>query len=263
MPKIGVIYSAYNARDYVAASLAPWVHLMYRYGKMSMPVGHSSRPYSFVICAVNVRFAGFEAETEDGTRDLLRAYADRGDVRLIDAPDNVPETTARGMALQYLRDKVDAVWQVDADEHYAEADIHAILDYIAANPADWYRLSLKNYVFDESTYLIEPFTPPRIHRVNVRGYRAHSFSGDNDIQYGGTITRDIIPQDRFASLTIPASVANPRHFTWLSDDRSRRKCAYQWARWGNCSFVWDAAKGLMFNPAMPPPKVARDSGLTI
>lgn len=257
--RVGVIYSAYNAREYVERSLAPWVHLKYRYGKMSMPVGHPKNPYSFTICAVNVRFAGFETETEDGTRELLRAYAARGDIHLIDAPDNVPEATARGMALSYLKGQVDVVWQVDADEFYTEADIHAILAYVRANPyAEWFRLSLKNYVFDEVTYLTEPFTPPRIHRVNVRGYRAHSFSGDNDIQYGGTITRDIVPQERFASVTVPESVAWIRHLTWQDNDRSRAKIEYQLngRGWPQCSFAWDG--GLRFNPALPAPKTARD-----
>jgi len=132
---------------------------------------------------------------------------------------------------------------------------------------DWFRLSLKNYVFDTSTYLADPFTPPRIHRVNIRGYRAHSFWDDNNVLYCGTITRDLKRDVDFPSLTVPKGVAWIRHDSWLNDSRSRRKIEYQvnGRKWPSCSFAWDDSKGgLIWNEAhfarigQPIPEVEHD-----
>lgn len=251
--KIGVILTGFNMEEHVAPCLDAWVQARAR----------QLDGYEFIICVVSVPFAGFPVAEEDDTVECLAAHlvAHRID-HLITEPRNILETTARGMALNWLvRSGVDILWQVDIDERYTAADISAVLAHIQRDEwSAWWRVCLKNYVFDESTYLVEPFTPPRIHRVRVDGYRAHSFSADNDIQYGGRITRDIILQGRFASATVPQSVAWVRHLTWQSaGDRSRRKIAYQTARWGNvCSFAWDPDKGLVFNPALPVPKTARD-----
>lgn len=256
MTHIGVIFCVWATKDYLAQSLAPWIELR-RIGQIKVS-----------ICAVNVLFAGFEGK-DDGTRELLKGYLDRGEIdHVIDGPDNMPETTARGMALTWLKEKgCDVSWMVDSDEMYTAAQVETILTFVYANPfVAWFRLSLRNHVFDDKTYLVEPFTPPRIHRVRVDGYQAHSFSADNDIVYGGTITRDIIPQDRFPSMTVPESIAAIKHLTWLNDTpenrvRSHRKIEYQLkARgWPSCSFAWDDSKGgLIFNPALPTPRVVRE-----
>lgn len=249
MSKIGIIYCAYNTREYVCPSLWPWVNIQYKEGTPEI-----------VICAVNVRFARFNADVEDGTREMLRGYLERGEIDyLIDGPDNIPETTARGMALHWLKDQgCDATWMVDSDEFYTIPEIGRILTFVSNNPwSTWFRLSLKNYVFDDRTYLADPFTPPRIHRIRLRGYEAHSFSADNDIQYGGIITRDIIPQDQFPSMIVPKEVAWVKHLTWQNNLRSKKKIEYQLKGrgWPQCSFSWDDSKGgLIFNPALPTPK---------
>lgn len=241
--RIGLIYCAYGTKDLVPKSLAPWY---------SIP--------DTLICAVNVCFDGFEGQ-DDGTRDLLRRNLDAGLLdRLIDSPDGMTETEARGKALIWLEDQgCDLIIQWDSDEVASTAEIQRMLRFIDDNPFfTWFRFSYRNLVFDTSTWLAEPFTPPRAFRVHTDGYTAHSFGADNDIWYGGNITRDIIPPHRFASLTIPTAIFNPLHYTWLNDERSRLKVAYQTARGWQCSFAWDDSKGgLIFNPALPTPKVIR------
>ncbi len=258
--KVGVILVGYNMEEYVQRCLRAWTDA--RATKLG---GHE-----FVICAVSLPFAGFPITEEDETTFLLDDYAADGKIDwVISQPRNIPETTARGMALQYLKGAgCDITWMVDLDEFYTTAYIQAILSFVEVNPfVAWFRLSLANYVFDEHTRLVDPFTPPRIHRMRVDGYQAHSFSADNDIAYGGTITRDIIPQDRFPSLTIPESIASIKHLTWLNDTsenkaRSKAKIRYQLEtrNWPTCSFAWDDTQGgLIFNPALPAPKVVRES----
>lgn len=238
--KIGIILTGYNMEEYVARCISAW-----KEAKETKMGGDE-----FVICAVSVPFAGFPIDEKDGTVTRLNQLRQAGVIdRLITEPENIPETTARGMALQWLKGAgCELFWQVDLDEFYTINEIARILAWVEGNAfTTWFRLSLKNYVFDEYTYLVEPFQPPRIHRLDVMGYKAHSFSADNDIQYGGKITRDILPQDRFASMTIPQGVAWVRHMTWQNNDRSRQKTEYQQLRWGLCSFKWDLVKGLVFD----------------
>lgn len=251
--KIGIIYCAYGTRDLVAKSLAPW---------LSFRKSHFDGQ-SVEICAVSVRFADFEGE-DDGTKELLRTYLNTGDSinHLVDGPDNIPETVARGMALNYLKSKeVDIIWQVDSDEFYTTQEIRTIVNHIISNPwIGWFRLSFKNLVFNEKTYLTEPFTPPRIHVVKFGGYNIHSFSADNDVQYTGVLGNNIIRQEHIPSMLIPKEVCWIRHESWPNNERGKKKVLYQQKRWGNaCSFSWDENQGgLIFNPNQPKPQISYD-----
>lgn len=263
MKRIGLIYCGWGTRDLVGRSLDPWVELRNLNGLASQ-TDHVTP--EIVICAVSVRFAGFEGD-DDGTREYLRGARERGDIdHIIDGPDSIPETTARGMALAYLKEQgCDIVIMFDSDEVTDVPSIERALRFIQNNPlVAWYRFSYANLVFDERTRLAESFTPPRAFRVNLGGYEAHSFGADNDIWYGGTITRDIIPPQHFPSMTIPEAVFCPLHYSWLADTperaaRSKTKVRYQESRNWQCSFSWHDTKGLIFNPALPAPKVIRES----
>ncbi len=69
----------------------------------------------------------------------------------------------------------------------------------------------------------------------------------------------------FPVVTIPPSILNPKHYTWLNDTlsnktRSRLKEKYQRDRGWQCSFSWDDSQGgLIFNPTLPKPKVIRET----
>jgi len=257
--KIGVIFVGYGTRDLLDQALAPWITIR----KLARSAGLDS----IHICAVSVKFAGFEGD-DDGTGRALRDYwaADYID-HVIYEPDNIPETTARGMALAWLKDRdVDLTWMVDSDEWYTVDQIGDVLRFVDDNPfAAWFKLSLANYVFDDRTRLVEPFTPPRIHRVKVGEYEARGFSADNDVVYStpGDSSPGNVHQDTLPSMTIPESVAAIKHLSWLNDERSKCKVEYQQRRWGHCSFAWDDAQGgLIFNPALPRSKVMRDEPST-
>ena len=164
------------------------------------------------------------------------------------------------MAFTYLKDQgCDITVQWDADEIADEQEINRMLAFVKANEfVDCFRFSYRNLVFTRGQWLAEPFTPMRVHRIKVRGYEAERFYDDNNVAYHGTITRDILMDTQLSCLTIPPTVFNPLHYTWLNDERSRKKVAYQMKRWGHCSFAWDDHKGLIFNPELPPPRIAQD-----
>lgn len=247
----GVIFTGFGTKDYVHQSLAPWIEL--RKDHRELGCGDP-----IIICAVSVRFAGFEGE-DDGTREILREYLKNGEIDyLIDGPDNIPETTARSMALSFLHGQncdISIMW--DSDEVVEEIQLVQALRYIEQDifTVAW-RFSYRNLVFTPDQWLADPFTPMRAHRLKPGTYVADKFYDDNNILYRGTLTRDFKQDIYFPTMTIPPSVMNPKHYTWLSDERSRKKVAYQKKRGWTCSFDWDDSKGgLIFNPALPKPKI--------
>lgn len=269
--KVGIILTGRNMQEYVVPCLSAWI--VARAQKLG---GHD-----YLICAVSVPFAGFPDDHEDDTVPLLRGELEAGRIdHLITEPKNIPETVARGMALTWLRDAgCNISIQVDLDEEYTLDQIDRIFRFVQYNPfAVALRASLKNYIFDGQTYLIEPFTPMRIHRLRPRAnLEAVGFWADNNVMYiergrgdDGLETGRTIRDSDLATMTIPPSVAWIRHMTWLSDDRSRRKVAYHENHFNSrpsgvrSSYRWDDAKGLVFNEAyyqyvgQPMPQVARD-----
>jgi len=260
--RVGVILVGYNTEDLIGPCLAPWIE-----ARQTRLGGNT-----FIICAVNVPFVGFDNDGQDGTRDHLERDLGAGYIdHLIVSDTPMKETEARSEALRWLKtEDVETVIQVDSDEQFALTDISRVFAFVAANPfACWFRLCLKNYVGingDNKTYLVEPFTPPRIHRIRLPGgFTAYAFNQDNDICYTGGITRDVKRQEQFASMTVPKESVWIRHLSWLSDSRSKAKVEYQRKRWGHSSFRWDEVSNqLRFDESyyatlgQPLPETARD-----
>lgn len=263
MSRVGVIFCAWQSADLLPASLTPWVE-----AKRARLGGHD-----FTIAAVSVPFEGFPQEpVMDGTRGLLGGYAHHGEIdHVVVSNKPLKETEARGRALKWLVERgVELTIMVDSDERWTAAQIEATLAFVAANPwVAWFRVCYKQMVFTPRQWLVDPFTPPRIHRVRAGSYVADGFWDDNGVLYRGTITRDFKRDTDMANMTVPQGVAWVAHDTWLSDDRSRRKCLYQATRWdppngAGCSFRWDDTQGLVWNEAyfartgQPIPEVTHD-----
>lgn len=234
--KFGILYTSYNCLDYTKLSIQPFIRAKSR--------------HDIEICAVSVPFAKFDCQIDSETPKYLKSLSELSHV--IDEPKFVPETIARSMALTSLkRNGCNYVWQVDADEFYTDEDIDNIISYVKDEPfVDWFRICLKNYVFDEKSYLKEPFCPPRIHKTDADDFNtSFEFWDDNNIIYinknTGQKFKDIT---NFSAQTIPESVAFVKHLTWLSDRRSKDKILYQRARLWQCSFDWDEKENkLIFN----------------
>lgn len=262
--RIGIIYVAHQMAEYVPMSLGPWI---------AARTQHLD-DHEFVIAAVSVPFAGFPQDKElDGTVGLLKNHLDANEIdHLITGNEPMVETQARGAALTYLKSQdVDIVWQVDSDESYTEQNIYRIARFVDKEPyIPSFRLCLKNYVFDDKTYLVDPFTPMRIHRIKVGSLEAMTFWADNNVMYGMPGLSYNRRDDELAVMTVPQGAAWIRHITWLSDLRSKRKIEYHENHFTSrptgvrSSYRWDEDKGLVFNEAyyayvgQQPPKVLRD-----
>lgn len=236
MNKFGIIFCGYNNEETVEKALEPFLD-----------------DERFVVAAVSVPFAEYidQEAFEDGTGAILSDYFLRGKIKyFIDRPRYIKEHEARNLALDCLkREGCDYYILVDGDEHYSRQDLDNIEKFIDKDKSsDWWRLSLKNYVFDDKTYLKEPFCPPRIFKAKSDYLYNPSFYGDNDIQYFKS-TGEPISYLYLPNQTVPKETAWIKHLTWLNNKIGRRKVEYQTQRWGDnsCSFAWNEEKGLIFN----------------
>lgn len=255
MIKLGVIFCGYNCDEHVAASLPIWEFLKKKMGDN----------LTFTVCNCL-----FEEYADMGQKVLPLAEWAKAD--FIDFCHHnkwpVSEAVARGECLKFLLTKdIDFVLLVDADEFYTKENFDNIVKFVENNEfITWFKLSLKNYVFDNKTYLTDPFTPPRIFKVLDGDYELDSFSWDNDVVYRNTFGNKV-PHSQFSSITIPKNIAWINHYSWCgAADYLRDKVAYQLAHFnGVCSYRWDDKENrLKFNEdffekyRLAIPKIAKD-----
>lgn len=229
---VGVIFTSFNMADLLPMSLNPWCE-----ARRKRLGGHH-----WLICAVSVPFKKFNEPRTDSTLPMLRQDLENDVLdHLIESEEPMEETEARGLAMKWLIEQgADLVWQADADEAPTEEEIRKTIDFVEKNPfVTAFQGCLRNFVFDEHTWLAKPFTPMRIHRVKSGTYVADHFWDDNNISYRGTVTRDFKRDTYFATMQIPKAIAWVKHLSWLSDERSKRKTEYQRLRWGSSSFRWN------------------------
>lgn len=245
--KIGIIFTAYGCAEYVEKSLAPWIELR---NKALSQEGDSKT--SIFISAVSVPFKDFDAK-DDGTIQILKGYLNKGDIDSFAFSKSVSEkeTVARQQtAKELLKKNVDLLWQVDADEFYTVDEIEKIIKFVDRQKfIVSFKLCLKNFIWDESHHLEEPFSPMRIHRVKSNGFDFAGFWDDNNANYYDYTTNVEARDIQLSSMTVPKNIAWVKHLTWLNNDRSRKKIEYQKKRWPACSFQWnDTTKSVGFNP---------------
>lgn len=233
--KIGIIFCMFGNQDFVEPCLNAWKQVKNEF---------------FVYSCVSAPFEGYEdlkVET-DNTAELIRA-ANIMDFHFI-TDKYIKETDARQKCLDYLKEQnCDTVFLVDIDEFYTVEEVNKILEYVDKNKdVAWFKLSLKNYIFDDKTYLEQPFCPPRIYRVNFPPYKLDKFYQDNNIAYLN-INNVSFPDSFIRNKTVPQSVAWISHYTWPSNETSKNKVFYQLKRWKTCSYQWNEQENkLEFNP---------------
>lgn len=225
--KIGVIFCAYNCENYVNESLAPFI-----------------ADERFVISAVSVPFLEYRDEKieEDSTIEFLEDCVNHNCIKyLTKSPRFIKEHEARNLALDKLkREKCDFIMMVDGDEFYEEEDLDKIVDYISSDlDSFWWKICLKNFVFDTETYLEEPFCPPRIFRVKTEELSHPTFYGDNDVSYLNKLGQRVSYLE-LPNKTVPKEMSWIAHYSWLNNAASMNKVKYQKDRWGEngCCFDW-------------------------
>lgn len=245
--KYGIIYCGYNTEEYVVDSITPFLERD-----------------NFVVSAVSVPFAEYKDidDFQDHTTDILRELAEQRKLNyLVDKPLFIKEHEARNLALAHLsKYNIDYIWLVDSDEIYTPKQIDDICDYVEASDANFFKLSLKNFVFDKKHHLEEPFCPPRIFKTKLDIPAALSeFYWDNDVSYmcAGRlsvwgeefVSAQLFSYEQLQGIEIISpDIAFIDHYSWLNNEIGKRKVAYQLKHFGHCSYWWNEKEGqLEFN----------------
>ena len=242
MSKFGIIFTCYNMQEFVDQSLSDLIKA--RQSKLDNN--------EFYIVAVSLPFKDFPITNCDNTIQILQTLKNNNLIdELITEPKFIKETEARTLALQkIINNGCEYSMMIDCDEFINLNQISNILKFIQFNNLiTWFKLSYRNFVFDTNTYLVEPFTPPRIHKLKFDNYIADSFYEDNNIIYRDLSDDKVVYIDKcFSNMLIPSNIALISHLAWLNNSRSKSKVAYQEKRWGTSSYKWDEKNNkLIFN----------------
>lgn len=246
--KIGIIAQGRNCADVLDDVLAPWIRAMEK--------------LDIHICLITATFKEMEKlggspKNDDNTWEKFEEYAQQYPKNISTSKFDkfVSEAESRDLGRQILMSdgiKVDLIWLLDlSDEYYTLEQIEKIVAFVKSEPfTTWFKICFRNYVFDRKTYLVEPFIPPRIWRVESGGYKLSKCVYDNDFLYTNVIGAQVLDKS-LSNYIIPKSVALVKHFSWLSDERGKQKCAYQNLHFGfsnGCSYRWNDKKNrLEFN----------------
>lgn len=227
--KIGIIYCAYNCKNFVEKSSQSFIQ-----ARENKIISH--------ICAVSLPFSEYQNITDqnDGTTEILIDLYKKDKIDYIfTQPNYIQEHLARDLCLQYLKIMdMDFIWLVDGDEFYSLEDIKNISSYIKENDFIWYSINFKNYVFD-GTKWIDGFCPPRIFKVKDDNLSIDKFYWDNDILYKSN--DNIINYKNLYNNSIPKSIAHIKHMTWLHSN-GKQKYEYQMKHFGHCGYIWNEEK---------------------
>ena len=225
--KIGFMLCAFNQEEFLDGCLQDLVPFCKEYGH--------------IISAVSVPFLEYKDKgiKYDGTTSILKGKLKNGDIDyLVSDPKYITDAEARNFALKpLLENDCDLIFLIDSDEKFSKLDLENIINYVENSEfIDWWAISYKNYV--GNGYLIEPFTPPRIFKVNARGLKASHFYFDNDLLY---ISKDgsELNYKSLSNKVIPQSIAWVPHFTWTNTERNKLKIEYQNVHNHGCSYKWE------------------------
>ena len=234
--RVGLLMSVYDAADYLESCL----DVFHKYNqtvsnKILISVVHN--------CFLENHKNGEPLLSSDGTIEILNKFKSLGCIDylfILEKPSL--ENEARNVALEPLLDQgVDYIWNQGSDEILKSGELSAIFNYINNdNLTAWYSINYKNYVFNDKSW-VDGFCPPRIFKSKLGRLKIKGFYWDDDVEY---ITENgiVCSYKNLSSRVIPKNIAFVDHYTWLSNERSRKKVLYQekhFAGGAGCSYKWN------------------------
>ena len=231
--KIAISAIGYECVEHLNKVLEPWGELKEHGHEVVISAAHGIFPETHQL--------GFPIESQDNSHKIIPEHPLIDNFVFLEEPTF--EKDIRNATLPFLfKNDYDLLWLLDLqDEIYSVKEILKILKFIN-NPInasiDWFKINLKNYVFNEETW-IDDFVVPRIWK-NPRsdGVKIEKFFYDNDIEYSDGLHAANRPNN-----IIPQSIAFPKHLSWVgSKDYLIRKIEFQKIHYGDCSYCWDEEK---------------------
>lgn len=224
---IGLILASYNDIKYLPSCLENWIK--YR----------ETNP--LLICCLDVCFAeNGSGNSTDGSIELLTKYKEENKIDFFQIlPPGLKEHEARNVGLKFLLEQnCEAIVSIGTDEKFLLKEICQIFNYVKKEEfIAIFKIHYKNYVGDEKHY-VNGFTPSRIWRVNYQDKKIKECFWDDDLKYINKEGVEIIDKN-LPSKIIPN--IQIKHLTWLNDERSKRKIAYQNLHFKpyGCGYKWN------------------------
>lgn len=241
---IGFLATAYNCADFLGQSIQPFIEFCWK-NENKISVVHS--------VFSEYHEMGQPILSADKTDKILGNLIESADIDFLHvAAEPLTESVARNLALAPLLEAgCDTIFLVDlADELFTRENIEKIIKYVENHPESAvFQICYKNYFQNRTQYLAKSFAPNRIWRVNFPPFQLDKFHWDNDCgyKYGENIVSDKVLPNK----VIPAGIAQIKHFSWLSDSRSKLKIEYQQKHFAptGCGYIWNEEKSSVeFNP---------------
>lgn len=238
--KVGLLFCAYNCDHSIDEVLKPWIEVKRR-----------NHPDQFLFSFSYGQFKEY-ADLFGVAPVIYPAWYEKhkDNIDFFQLLPPLSEAENRNAALKpLLKAACDLIMLVDAqDEYFTVAQIDEIFDKVRLDKfVSWFSIQYRNFVFDEKTYLVNPFTPPRIFRVNTNGYKLHKVFWDNDLSYLCGDGREISYKDLPNKLI--RNEPGIKHLSWMSDETGKKKCLYQLNHFqGQCGYKWNEIENkLEFN----------------
>lgn len=236
--KIGLILAQHNEIEYIQECLTPWI----KYRKDN----------SLLIACLDALFQESLDVNSDGSSNTHEILTEYKRLNLIDfyqkIDQRIKEHEVRNIALKWLLENdIEVAISIGVDEIFTLEEIEKITNYIKKERfIAVFKIHYKNYIGDKKHY-INGFVPHRIWRVQYQDNKLKEFAWDDDIKYidknGLEILDKMLPSKIIPGIQI-------KHYTWLNDERSRRKCIYQndhFSPYG-CGYKWnETTKSVGFN----------------
>lgn len=244
--KIGLVISFYNELDFIKKCLEPWI-------------AARKNGVDLKIALLDGCFNEFEAENNsrtstDGSAEIAAEWLKNNDIDFFQQFINgEKECAARNIGLNYLLEQdVDVVITWGLDEIITENQILKLVNFIKGNPLMcWFKINYKNFVFTDDAYLLD-FAPPRVFRVKYQELKLKEFYFDDDVLYFGNDNfnnKNVnVDYKRLSCSRIPVRLLLVNHYTWLNNERSKKKVEYQSKHFQNgfgCAFKWNNDKNCL------------------
>lgn len=231
---IGVTCIGYDSKELLTKALLPWIELK-RYlpdniEKLLISVSHG--------CFEETYKLGYPLLSKDGTHNYINSLKNDN---LIDNAIiyNTPQKEYTMWTNNYLwmKDKIDLLIMLNADEIWEPKEIENMLKFIEFNYlCNYFKINFKNFCINERTW-VNDFIVPRVWFTRVLG-GLKGFYQDDLVEYENGI-KDI----QTNHLVIPTNLVFPKHYSWIgSKEYLQRKLNFQKLRYHTCSYTWDNEK---------------------
>lgn len=224
--KIGVLCCSFECDDSIDDVLAPWIKFKENSG-YNVIFSCAYGPFKEWAQLFNLAFQPVYPQWLSKYSELFKYFV---------SPVPGTEAENRQLALDpLLGEKCDYILMLDlSDEYYDYDQICRSIEFMEKFPDIYYfDVAFRNFIFDKSHYLDTIYFK--------RFFRSPKNDPITGMRFDCDYTYASGSDEQKPKMRIPSNILLVNHFSWMSDERGRKKVLYQTKRWGSklCSYKWE------------------------